>query len=382
MPGPTSNPTGLPARASRLGRKSVPEDARRNNRALVLRHLFHAGPQSRADLARASGLTRVTVSDLVNGLTADGLITELGQRAAGQGRPGKPATLVELAHEAFSILAVDLSPDDHFVGAVVSLRGEVRDRIEQPLDGATGERAVERVLGLVAALAGRATAPIMGVGVGTPGIVTPAGVVQEAPNLGWFGVDLAARIRQLIDHPVLVSNDANAAALGVRTFTPSPPRSLMVVRIEHGVGAGLIVGGILVEGDQFAAGEIGHVVASEEGRCACGRVGCLEVALAAPHLRARIRAGEEHDEVLSAAGRALGVALSPIVSALNLNQVILDGPADLVEGTLTETARDTVRANTMSAVSNGLDIRPAPEDRNLVILGATELVLASELGVV
>jgi predicted NBD/HSP70 family sugar kinase len=181
--------------------------------------------------------------------------------------------------------------------------------------------------------------------------------------------------------------------LGVRTFSlpatdaaaaPVLGGSAMVVRIEHGVGAGLIIGGALVEGDQFAAGEIGHVVVDENGeRCACGRNGCLELALAAPHLRRRLAAApaDEHEQVLGDAGRALGIALSPVLGVLNLNLVVLSGPADLIGGVLTETARTTIRARTMSAVSNGLDLRAASADEDLVLLGAVVLVLSGELGV-
>ncbi|SER96382.1 Sugar kinase of the NBD/HSP70 family, may contain an N-terminal HTH domain [Propionibacterium cyclohexanicum] len=366
---------------SRLDVKSLPEDARRHNRRLVLRHLFHEGPQSRADIARASGLTRVTVSDLVAGLEEDGLVVELGPRTIGSARPGKPAMLVGLADEQLRVLAIDLSPDDCFVGAVMTLHGQVQHRVELPLAGMGGDEALEQVLALIGSLADAVTVRVLGIGVGTPGIVTPEGKVREAPNLRWYELDLAARIRSRFDYPVHVANDANAAVLGVRTFESTHERSLMVVRIEHGVGAGLIVGGALVEGEQFAAGEIGHVVVSDEGLCACGRVGCLEVALAASQLKRRIGAGEDRDQVLSGAGTALGVALAPIISALNLNEVIVSGPAELVGGVLTDTARATVRANTMSAVSNGLVIRPSTDDINLVLLGATELVLSGELGV-
>lgn len=370
-------------RARRLAKKALPEDNRRHNRALVLQHLFHQGPLSRADLARESGLTRVTISDLVGDLQSEGIVHELGHRQ-GEVRIGKPATLVEIDADAFSIITLDLSPDDHFVGTVVNVRGEVRHSVEQPLDGATGEAAVERVIVLAAALIAAAGARVLGIGVGTPGIVDHDGVIREAPNLGWYGVDLGERIRRSFDYPVHVANDANAAALGIRTFKQLTGESLMVVRIEHGVGAGLIVGGQLVEGEQYAAGEIGHVVVDEDGeQCACGRRGCLELVLAAPRLKRRIGDADasQRDAVLAEAGRALGIALSPVISALNLNDVVLSGPAELLDGPLIETARSTVRVRTMSAVSNGLELKTASGDEDLVLLGAAVLVLSSELGV-
>jgi predicted NBD/HSP70 family sugar kinase len=370
----------VPARG--LASKSLPEHNRRNNRALVLQHLFHTGPMSRADLARESGLTRVTIGDLVAELTGEGVVHEVGQRAGA--RPGKPATLVEIDADAAHIVALDLSPADGFVGVVMNLRGEVQHRLVQQLASAMGESAIEKVLQLVAGLLHAAQRPVLGIGVGTPGIVDHAGVVRQAPNLGWYDIDLGARIRRVFDHPVYVANDANAAVLAVRTFGGAPGTSAMVVRIEHGVGAGLVIGGALVEGEQYAAGEIGHVVVHENGeRCACGRRGCLELAVAAPHIRRRLEAAGEdaREQVLTEAGHALGVAMSPVISMLNLNHVVLSGPADLIGGALIERARQTIRERTMSAVSNGLEVRAASGDEDLALMGAGVLVLSGELGV-
>ena len=98
-------------RTLRPSAKSLPEHSRSHNRALVLQTLYRAGSISRADLARATGLTRVTISDLVAQLISDDLIVELGQRE--DARPGKPATLLDINRSGFQILGLDLS--DHAV---------------------------------------------------------------------------------------------------------------------------------------------------------------------------------------------------------------------------------------------------------------------------
>ena len=86
--------------------KLLAEDTRRHHRSLILQHLFAEGPASRADLARATGLTRVTVSDLVGALISDGLLGELG--APAENRVGKPPTLVGLLPDSAHIVALDL----------------------------------------------------------------------------------------------------------------------------------------------------------------------------------------------------------------------------------------------------------------------------------
>ncbi|WP_223691717.1 ROK family transcriptional regulator [Leifsonia poae] len=379
----------FPTAASPLGRRSLrvtskalPEHNRRHNRSLILQTLFHGGSMSRADLARESGLTRVTVSDLVSELASEGIIQELGPRTGA--RVGKPARMIGIDENAYTVIALDLSADDRFVGTIVTLRGAMVHRLEVPIAETTGGGAVELALALARDLLKRATVRILGIGIGTPGIVGHDGVVREAPNLGWVDVDLAGRFRAEFGVPIHVGNDANAAALAIHTFRESSAESLMVVTIEHGVGAGLIIGGALVEGEQFTAGEIGHVVVDETGdACACGRIGCLELAIAVPRLKRRLAdaPASDRDSVLADAGRALGVAIAPVISALNLNEVVLSGPADLVEGAFLDSARDTIRARTLSAVSNGLDMSLAQRSDELVLLGATVLVLSAELGV-
>ena len=129
-------PVGRPLRPSG---KLLQEDARRHHRALLLQALFRDGPASRADLARATGLTRVTVSDLVGEMVAEELVEELG--APVESRVGKPPTLVGIAADSTHIVALDLSPDDRILGAVVNLAGQVITRIERPSKGRHGGAA-------------------------------------------------------------------------------------------------------------------------------------------------------------------------------------------------------------------------------------------------
>ncbi len=372
------------SRALRVTAKALPEHSRLHNKSLLLQTLFHRGAMSRADLARESGLTRVTVSDLVGELAAEGIVETLGTREGP--RVGKPATLVDIRTNAFHIVALDLSADDRFLGAVTDLRGTIIHREDAAIDGKTGEEALELAIELCRKLMELTTHRVLGIGIGTPGIVDHEGVVREAPNLGWYGLNLSARMATAFGTPVYVGNDANAAALGVHTFRETRGLSLMVIAIEHGVGAGLIIGGALVEGEQFAAGEIGHIVVDENGDlCACGRRGCLELLISAPRLKHRLRGIENHvmerDAILGEAGRALGIALAPVISALNLNEVVISGAPHLYQAAFLDAALATIRVRTLSAVSNGLDLHMARGGEDLVLLGATVLVLSAELGV-
>ena len=369
---PLSNAGTSPfSRRGEARRKAVSGDTRRHNRSLVLRTLFRSGTLSRADLARATHLTRAATSELVAELLAEGLVEELGTRSD-QG-VGKPATLLGVVPDARFTVTLDLSDDERFLAALVDLGGKVLDRRVAERDGRTGDAAVALVLGLAADLAAAADRPLLGVGAGSPGVVDPAGVVVEAPNLGWHGVELSRQLAQAVDAPAHVANDANAAALGELGLSGPAERSLLAIKIGWGVGAGLILDGHLVLGDRFAAGEIGHVTVDPNGEaCACGRVGCLETAVAAP----RLRRGDR-----DAGGRRLGEALAPVVSALNLREIVLSGPLDVLDETFRTAALAAIRERTMPAVGDNVDIRFSSLGEDDVLFGAARLVLDRELGV-
>lgn len=367
------NTGGVRPRPLRPIGKLLAEDTRRHHRSLILQHLFAEGPASRADLARATGLTRVTVSDLVGGLIADGLLGELGVPA--ENKVGKPPTLVGLLADAAHIVALDLSPADRMAGAVVNLFGQVKSRAEVPIEGACGADAVGLAVGLAERLRDTIDRPVLGVGVGTPGVVDGRGVVLDAHNLHWAGVDLAGIIRRRLDLPVYAANDAKTAVLAEYTFGGTTAADLMLLRIETGVGAGLVVGGALVQGHAWAAGEIGHVVVDPAGtRCACGRVGCLETILAASQLR-------RGDRPLASVGTVLGEVLAPVVAALNLHEVVLAGPPDLLDGELRQALDATVRDRVMADSSADLVVRMSALGDDVVLVGAAVLVLSGELGV-
>ena len=368
-------------RSLRSRTKVLPEQARRHNRALVLQTLFHDGAMSRADLSRETGLTRVTISDLVAEFIHDGIVVERGVRESSG--PGKPAILVDIDRGGHQIIGLDLSGPSHFEGAVMTMGGDVLERrsVERP-EHPDGEGVHARVLELSRELVNLSSRPLLGVGIASPGVVGPDGSVHSAPNLGWTGHRLEARLRDELALPVMVRNDANAAALGEYTFGASAP-DLLLVRIGRGVGAGLITGGEPLLGSRYAAGEIGHVVVGTDSGplCACGRHGCLEAWVNAPRLEELIRADPDAaPTVLRDAGARLAIGIAPIVAALDLSEVVLVGPADLLDGEFVRSATDTLHARTLEGVFADVAIRRTHLD-DIVLRGAAVMVLSGQLGV-
>ena len=361
--------------------KLLQEDARRHHRSLLLQQLFREGPASRADLARASGLTRVTVSDLVGEMVAEGLVEELGA-------PAETGSASRRRWSAWPptprhIVGIDLSADDRMTGAVVNLPARSRPATSSR---STAPRATTRsrwCTGSAAELIAMTDRPVLGIGVGSPGVVDAGGTVIDAPNLGWTDTPLAASLAEALGLPVFVANDANTAVLGEHTFGETGDGGLMVLRIGIGVGAGLVLEGSLLHGHLGAAGEIGHVVVDPDGeRCACSRTGCLETILAVPHLRRRLAGpGRRHAPCSTAAGEQLGAALAPVVGTLNIHELVLSGPTELLDGPLREAADRTIRERTMPVSSAGWWSGPPTLGEDVVLVGAAVLVLAGQLGV-
>lgn len=361
-----------------LGQAKVrPEDARRYNRSLVLSVLFREAPMSRADLARATGLTRVTISALVADLIDERYVVEMGIRD--DVRPGKPATLIDLDTESFCIVTVDLSGNDTLVGAQLTVRGHVlrRDTLPRPTDG---DEILAAVVSLVEDLVASAPSRVVGVGVGTPGIVGADGTVLSAPNFGWEHVELARVLGEVVDVPVIVTNDANAAALGEFIFGGAA-QDMLLIRVGRGVGSGLLTGGRVLTGAHLAGGELGHVTVGTDGGplCACGKVGCLEAWLAAGPLGARLAAGDGN--ALRDAGERLGIALAPVVGVLDISEILLSGPPELLDGELQEAAIHTLRARTLTDFHDAVEIRMASLGDDIVLRGAAVPVLTTQLGV-
>ncbi len=260
--------------------KATHAQTRAHNAALVLRALYDLGPISRADIARLTGLTRTSVGELVSDLEHDGLAIDVGR---GPSTGGKQPTLVALNANSRSIITLDLG-ERTFTAALANLRGELAARTIRDLDGRDGDQAVDVVHELIDEVRAAATTPVLGIGVGTPGIVDQDGTIRWAVSLDWQDLPLARLLQERHGLPTVVANDSRAAAFATYLFKGDVrPANLIVVKVGRGIGAGLVLRDQLFGGDGEAAGEIGHVVVDPDGdACHCGRYGCLETVASAP----------------------------------------------------------------------------------------------------
>lgn len=380
--------------------KATRQDSRRSNLRTTLELVSHHRRTSRAEISRATGLTRAAVSSLVAELIDQGLLRELGQ---GISAGGKPPTLLALNERGRDIVAVDLG-DRPFRAALVDLGGRIHERATAPKTGAgrlvTGDRARAHTIELIGSLIGRAQAPILGIGVGTPGVVDLAGTVVESANLDWHGLDLASEIEREFGVPVSIANDAQIAALAELRRRPDTQRNLILVKLGWGVGAGVIINGNLHRGDHAAAGEIGHLRVVESGElCLCGNHGCLETVASVPAILRRVGADPDRqpwDALLLAglagdepvrralveAGRHLGSVLATMVSTLDATSVVLASELRNAADVLADEVRREIAQRVLPAFAHLVQVEATPLGADLVTAGAASAVLADRLGVV
>lgn len=377
----------LRARMARTPSAS-PEDARRTNRSLVLRALHLGGPTSRAELAKLINVTPATVSSVVRELVDDEIVEELGRSEARN--VGKPAMLVGIRSDGRHIVSIDLSSHDELLGAIIDLDGKVVARRRLERNGLVGADLVALVQALCTELVATAERPLLGVGIATPGYVEASGVIATATRLHWEGVDLARELAAITSAPVHVVNDANAAALAELTYGDGDNQDLVVVRIDEGVGAGLVLDGVLHIGRAGGGGELGHVVLDPDGTpCECGKRGCLETFVSVPLIERRRRdrhtaaadAGVEDGTVLVDAGRALGTGLAVLLSALDVAHVVVSGTDEVLSEPFRQAVHTVVAERTLPDFARRLAIRESSFHDHDVVLGAAALVLDRELGI-
>jgi len=392
-------------------RKANHSSTRTHNSRLVLKTIYDAGSISRADLSRATDLTAPTVSVVVSDLMDQGLVEETGY---GPSTGGKPPILLSVVDDSRHLIGLDLARGD-FRGAIINLRGEIRHRRDLALSDRSRDAALALTYELVDALVEGTDSPLLGIGIGAPGLVdTVNGVVQRAVNVDWRDVPLRDLLQRRYDLPVYVANDCQVAALAEYSFGNSEDaRDLVVVNVGYGVGAGIVLNGRLLHGNPSGAGEIGHVVVEPDGaRCQCGNYGCLETVTSSRTIIRRARAIARSDpksqlhrfspsaeaitlETISQAlhagdetlqrmihevGQSLGIAAANLVGVLGSCRILFAGSVTCFGPFLLDAVREEVMKRAFSPLAENTEVGLASLGSDIVLLGAAALLLPAELG--
>ncbi len=374
------------------------------NRMALVRQLCAKPGLSRADLAASVQLTKSTIGLLARELIDEGWLLERESVATGDiGRRPTPLFIdptrlvllgAEIGIESARVVATTLL-GDLVAGA------QVEHGTDRSADSCIGRLAV--ALARVREQLDDSVQRVIGIGIGVPGGVDETtGFLHFAPNLGWRNVALGALLEaalagsELAGVPLFVQNEADVAALGELEFDAGiAPDPLLYVSINHGVGAGVIVGDRLLIGSRGFAGEIGHTILQPDGpMCSCGRRGCAEALIgvramlpAAPrstqHRRAASLAGvakrlaARDVDTLKAVGNAgghLGMLLQNLTSAYDPACIVLGGAGVELGDAFIEPALRTLRGYCNAANLPVPTVRLSQRGTDAVAVGAAALV--------
>ena len=412
--GPVASPRPSERGMGAQNRGVKSENVRASNMSTVLRNILALpGEVTRAGLSQRTGMTRATISRLVDDLVGAGLVRELEPGdGGGRGRPANRLTPAEGSAVALGV-EVDVASLDVML---VDIAG--RELGHRRIERDFADSAPEETMALAAREAHtllEGTLPdgalFLGTGVGLPGLVSPSRLAL-APNLGWRDIPHDQLLAPLADlNPVVVANEADLAAYAVAYTRPGVaggPSTFVYVSGEVGVGAGVIVDHRPMSGARAWSGEIGHMCADPNGPlCRCGARGCLEAYLGVRALAEHVGApagsgaigilrcaglvaevgaktsgslavGAEQKRaraVLAEAGAALGRVLSGVINAMDIPHVVLGGAVAELSGALLDPAREEIETRTLQAPWSSPIVEVLPDSASLTVRGAAFRVL-------
>jgi glucokinase-like ROK family protein len=377
------------------------------NRGRVIDELRGRGTASRAEIARATGLSRSTVSSIVSDLIEAGLLAEREDApgVAHGDAGGRPPVLLSLNPSAGLAVGVDFG-HTHLRVAVSDLSHKVLAESRRELDvdhsADEGLDAATELVDETLKEAGVDESGVLGVGMGLPGPINRAtGAVGSSSILpGWVDVNAAAELERRLGKPVHVENDANLGALAEFVWGSGQGHSDVVyIKLSSGVGAGLLFSGRLHPGTGGTAGEIGHIpVEHGTAICRCGNRGCLETVASARAIAEQV--GMSRGEPVSTkqllelaangdpaatrligeAGREVGVALAGICNLVNPDCVIVGGDLSAAGALITEPVLESIRRYAIASAADQVSVVAGVLGERAELLGALALVLNASDG--
>lgn len=379
---------------------------------MVFRLLRELPETTRTDIVARTGLSKATVSETISQLLATGLVAEVGKWPPGRGRR---QILLNLRPESRLVVGAEFNKQG--CQAVLSdLRAGPIIHIGRGFSSTDPEVFVTALEGCVAELLPDARAPVLGIGIGVPGVVNAASrnVAVSVP-FNWRNVPIAQMIEGRTGLPTTIANRAKAAALGEywqgSGKYPAGRKHLAYITVGAGIVAGFVIDGELYNGHVGAAGELGHTTVDPTGPlCGCGNHGCLymfasesaiiryveesharlpdQVRLSQPPLPVdrpltmadlgdALRDG--HPVVIGSlerAARYLGIAIGNLINIMNPSHVVIGGSVAAFGDPLLIPLRAEIHRRSLWQAHKQLDITPSVLGEKVGPIGAAALFLS------
>ncbi|MGB4412362.1 MAG: ROK family transcriptional regulator [Atribacterales bacterium] len=394
-------------------------DVKVKNRSLVLRLLKKKGPLSRIDLARITGLTQPTITNIVNDLLSANLLQEVG---ISDTKAGRKPILLSVNDQAFYIIAINFSRRGFSIalcdlGPNILFRCDSSYSLLENTDIALLELQKEFIH--ILEYATQSLRLILGIGISVPGPVDAESctILAHPTFLKHRSLDLRFYLREY-DLPIFMMHDADAACLH-ETWSGEAreTQNLVYFMVGEGVGAGILIDGKIYRGHHRQGGEIGHTSVNLFGpRCVCGNYGCLESYCSIPnvlkkaqevvwfgessylrdissrqggiefhHLLEGARMGDNTSlQILNQLGQYVGVGMVNLINLYDPEMAVIGGEVALAQEFIAGTVNQVLEERLLYREYVNPQLRYSKWGRDVTLLGAASIVLdhfiAGELG--
>ncbi|WP_425446629.1 ROK family transcriptional regulator [Dethiothermospora halolimnae] len=378
------------------------------NTVSILKTIREYGPISRADISKTIGLNPATVSSIVTNLLKNKSIKEVG---IGKSSGGRKPVLLELNSDELYVVGVDVGITKVTTG-LININGNILNKTTIDFKDKTVETIFEAIKSSIYEVIkehDKNFNNVIGIGMGVHGLIdTERGMSIYAPAFNWNNVNIVDTFKKEFNVPVLIDNDARVMALGEKWFGYAKnSKNFVLLNIGTGVGAGVFINDALYRGNNFGAGEVGHIKITDENiKCRCGRYGCLEAMVSGRAIVNRFIKGLEKGrtsslkdrlktsditsleiyrealkgdllsiEVLKETGKYIGIGISTIINTLNPSMILIAGGVSKAGDFIYDEIQNTISKKSMNNNLKNVYIGETKLKDNVGIVGAGSLII-------
>ena len=350
------------------------------NRKAVL-SMLRRSSMSRAELARATGLSRAATSLIAEELLKDGIVMELPPQSVGRGRSATP---LAVRADSYYALAVDLARKSCSVG-LCDMSGHLLQFRAFPDQDGLLDLIIEALRRMAQSVD---KSKILGIGIRSPGpLDCEGGKILNPPQFDrWHGVEISAILSQALDLPAYLEHDV--CALALHQLEMGHSRNFMLVFVDIGIGAAIMSDGELVGNSRYFTGEVGHTTIRFDGRqCACGNRGCLETYASIPALLEGSGFRDwfdlidhaddpEAQKLLDQEAVYLSAGLINLLNLIPVDSIYLAGDICCRHELLIGRLQREISAKALYRGRNDARILPVADTPNMGVLSAAEVVFS------
>ncbi|MFA9557068.1 ROK family protein [Evansella sp. AB-rgal1] len=349
-----------------------------NNKSLVLQTIMDQGPLSRADISQKLGLTKGTVSSLVNEIIAEKLCYETGP---GESSGGRRPVMLSFNNSAGYSIGIDLGVN-YILGVLTDLEGTIVNEKKVASHELSYDQTLSYMKNIIYYLLSNAPEShygVVGIGIGVPGIVNKEGDILLAPNLGWKHINLKGDIENEFHLPIIIENEANAGAYGEKCFGAGREfQDIIYISAGIGIGVGFILNNELYRGTNGFSGELGHMIIEIDGKeCKCGSKGCWELYASEKallkecmdslpenveqeynleFLLEQIKENENIQLLMKKTGYFLGLGINNIINTFNPQQIIIGNRLAMAKDWMEDPMKEVINNYTLKQHQMDLQI--------------------------